>query len=153
MLVTDVRTDAAEVKETLPKWVDEERAFAVSLLKQTFPTLFEMLHLNDLSMWSGFARSSHCETDLPVQIHQKLSGFQHVLLIQAIRPDRLQSAMVNFASRALGMKELSPPALNLRRLMSETTAAEPVMIIISPGADPSQELLELVKNTWKYQLS
>ncbi|XP_069942834.1 cytoplasmic dynein 2 heavy chain 1 isoform X1 [Cherax quadricarinatus] len=146
-LVTDVRTDATEVKEALPKWIDEERAFAISLLKQTFPTMYEMLHLDDLSMWSGFARSSHCETDLPVQLGQKLSGFQHLLLIQALRPDRLQSAMVNFATRALGMKELSPPALNLRRLLPETSAGEPIMIIISPGADPSQELLELVKNT------
>lgn len=45
------------------------------------------------------------------------------------------------------MKELSPPALNLRRLLPETMATEPILIIISPGADPSQELLELVKNT------
>lgn len=45
------------------------------------------------------------------------------------------------------MKELSPPALNLRRLLPETTASEPVLIIISPGADPSQELLDLVRNT------
>lgn len=45
------------------------------------------------------------------------------------------------------MKELSPPALNLRRLLSETVATEPILIIISAGADPSQELLDLVKST------
>ena len=45
------------------------------------------------------------------------------------------------------MEELSPPALNLRRLYVETSASEPILIMISPGADPSQELLELVKNT------
>ena len=45
------------------------------------------------------------------------------------------------------MKELSPPALNLRRLMGETCAPEAILVIISPGADPSQELLELVKQT------
>ncbi|XP_042221258.1 cytoplasmic dynein 2 heavy chain 1-like isoform X2 [Homarus americanus] len=146
-LVTDIRMDITEIKKALPKWVDEERAFAVALLKQTFPAMYEVLHLDDLSTWSGFARSSHCETDIPVQLNQKLSGFQQLLVIQAIRPDRLQSAMVNFANRALGMKELSPPALNLRRLLPETTAGEPILIIISPGADPSQELLDLVKNT------
>lgn len=41
------------------------------------------------------------------------------------------------------MKELSPPPLNLRRLYTETMEWEPVLIIISPGADPSQELAEL----------
>jgi dynein heavy chain 2 len=45
------------------------------------------------------------------------------------------------------VKELSPEALNLRRLVTETRATEPVLLIISPGADPSQELLELVKST------
>ncbi|XP_068211563.1 cytoplasmic dynein 2 heavy chain 1 [Palaemon carinicauda] len=146
-LVTDVRTDGAEPKESLPNWIDEERAFAVMLLKQTFPNLYSMLNLEDLTLWASFASSSHCESDFPVQLHQKLSPFQELLIIQAIRPDRLVSAMVNFTSRALGMKELSSPTLNLRRLMTETTASEPILIIISPGADPSQELLELVKST------
>lgn len=42
-----------------------------------------------------------------------------------------------------GMKELSLPPLNLKRLYQETLEMEPILIIISPGADPSQELLEL----------
>ncbi|XP_041088540.1 cytoplasmic dynein 2 heavy chain 1-like [Polyodon spathula] len=41
------------------------------------------------------------------------------------------------------MRELSPPPLNLKRLYKETLEIEPILIIISPGADPSQELLEL----------
>ena len=45
------------------------------------------------------------------------------------------------------MKELSPPPLNLRRLYAETLEWEPVLILISPGADPSQELAELAVET------
>ncbi|KAL0175172.1 hypothetical protein M9458_031140, partial [Cirrhinus mrigala] len=41
------------------------------------------------------------------------------------------------------MRELSPPPLNLKRLYEETLETEPVLLIISAGADPSQELLEL----------
>ena len=36
------------------------------------------------------------------------------------------------------MKELSPPALNLKRLVKETVPGEPILVVISPGADPSQ---------------
>lgn len=32
-LVTDVRSEATEMKDTLPKWIDEERATSVQLLK------------------------------------------------------------------------------------------------------------------------
>ncbi|ERE75684.1 dynein heavy chain 12, axonemal-like protein [Cricetulus griseus] len=68
---------------------------------------------------------------------------ENVLVVQALRPDRLQSAMALFACKALGLKELSPLPLNLKRLYKETLNIEPILIIISPGADPSQELQEL----------
>ncbi|XP_009582830.1 PREDICTED: cytoplasmic dynein 2 heavy chain 1-like, partial [Fulmarus glacialis] len=68
---------------------------------------------------------------------------ENVLVIQAVRPDRLQSAMALFACKTLGIKELSPSPLNLKRLYKETLEIEPILIIISPGADPSQELQEL----------
>ena len=48
---------------------------------------------------------------------------------------------------SIGMKELSPPAVSLKKLYQETMASEPILIIISPGADPSQELLELATET------
>lgn len=38
---------------------------------------------------------------------------------------------------------MSPLPLNLKRLYKETLEFEPILIIISPGADPSQELQEL----------
>jgi dynein heavy chain 2 len=42
------------------------------------------------------------------------------------------------------MQELSPPSVNLKKLYeSETLPEEPILIVISPGADPSQELKEL----------
>ena len=44
------------------------------------------------------------------------------------------------------MKELSSENVNLKRLYEEeTSSTEPVLIIISPGTDPSQELEDLAK--------
>ena len=46
------------------------------------------------------------------------------------------------------MKELSPPSVNLKKLYEhETLPEEPVLIVISPGADPSQELQDLANET------
>ncbi|XP_072546992.1 cytoplasmic dynein 2 heavy chain 1 isoform X2 [Salminus brasiliensis] len=134
-------------QEQVPSWIDQERLTAVALLKTTFPALYQSLCLSDSDLWLSFSRSSTCEQEIPPSIAKKLSLFQQVLVVQALRPDRLQSAMAAFASRALGMKELSPPPLNLRRVYGETVETEPVLLIISPGADPSQELLELASDT------
>ncbi|XP_022257756.1 cytoplasmic dynein 2 heavy chain 1-like, partial [Limulus polyphemus] len=144
MLVTDIKLEKSEMQAALPKWVPEERALAITLLKITFPHLVSALQLDDAAMWREFSASSQCEQDIPPTVVRQLSSFQQVLLIQALRPDRLQSALTLFGTRVLGLKELSPAAVNLRRIYeNETQATEPILIIISPGADPSQELQEV----------
>ncbi|XP_026115691.1 cytoplasmic dynein 2 heavy chain 1-like [Carassius auratus] len=138
------KTDSQKsLREQFPSWIDQERLIAVALLKSTFPVLYQSLCLNDSDLWLTFSHSSCCEQEIPPPIAKKISLFQQVLVVQALRPDRLQSAMAAFASQALGMRELSPPPLNLKRLYEETLESEPVLLIISAGADPSQELLEL----------
>ncbi|XP_057206860.1 cytoplasmic dynein 2 heavy chain 1 isoform X3 [Triplophysa rosa] len=131
------------LREQFPSWIDQERLMAAALLKTTCPALYQSLNLNDTDLWLSFSRSSCCEQEIPPSVAKKISLFQQVLVVQALRPDRLQSAMTAFASHALGMRELSPPLLNLKRLYEETLETEPVLLIISAGADPSQELLEL----------
>ncbi|XP_058887125.1 cytoplasmic dynein 2 heavy chain 1-like [Acipenser ruthenus] len=131
------------LREQIPSWIDQERMGAVALFKNTFTSLYQSLCLDDASLWLTFSQSFTCEQDFPQSISKKITLFQQVLVVQAIRPDRLQSAMAVFASRALGMRELSPSPLNLKRLYKETLEIEPILIIISPGADPSLELLEL----------
>ncbi|MFT7803200.1 cytoplasmic dynein 2 heavy chain 1 [Arapaima gigas] len=134
-------------REQIPSWIDQERHGAVALFKSTFPLLYQTLNLNEADLWLTFSTSSTCEQDFPSTIAKKISHFQQLLILQALRPDRLQSAMTLFASQTLGMKELSPPPLSLKRLYLETIETEPILIIISPGADPSQELLELAGET------
>ena len=36
------------------------------------------------------------------------------------------------------MKALPSTSLNLKRLVKETSSKEPILIIVSPGSDPSQ---------------
>ncbi|EMP37963.1 Cytoplasmic dynein 2 heavy chain 1 [Chelonia mydas] len=109
----------------------------------SLPALYQTLCFEDADLWRTFSQSSTCEQDFPSIVAKNISLFQQVLVVQAVRPDRLQSSMAVFACKALGIKELSPPPLNLKRLYKETLEIEPILIIISPGADPSQELQEL----------
>ncbi|KAG8584671.1 hypothetical protein GDO81_004716 [Engystomops pustulosus] len=131
------------LRDQIPSMIEQERTWAVALLKASLPPLYQSLNLEDTNLWSHFSKSSVCEQEFPAAVAKKLSLFQQVLVVQAVRPDRLQSAMAVFACRTLGLKELSPAPLNLKRLSKDTLAIEPILIIISPGADPSQELQEL----------
>ena len=133
-----------KIREGLPSWCDSEQTLALNQLKSNFPTLYNNLDLGHKETWTAFSRSSQCDREFPLSISKKITPFQQLLVIQTLRPDRLQSAMEAFATRALGLKELSPATLNLKRLYStDTLPTEPILVVISPGADPSQELQEL----------
>ncbi|NXI65822.1 DYHC2 protein, partial [Anseranas semipalmata] len=131
------------VRDQIPSWIEQERAWAVASLKISLPGLYQTLGFEDEGLWHTFSQSSVCEQDFPSTIVKRISLFQQVLVVQAVRPDRLQSSMALFVCKALGIRELSPSPLNLKRLYKETLEIEPILIIISPGADPSQELQEL----------
>ncbi|KAK2847119.1 hypothetical protein Q5P01_010118 [Channa striata] len=114
-------------EKEFPSWCDQERHSAVAIFKATFPALYQSLCLSDSNLWLSFSQSSQCEQEIPSTIAKKITPFQQLLLVQAVRPDRLQSAMTAFASQTLGMKELSPPPLNLRRaaeLAAETVGRD-----------------------------
>ena len=137
-----------QLQDTIPSWCDPEQTLAISVIKSTFPAVYSNLELSNSNLWSKFAQSSQCERDFPPSVAKKITPFQQLLVIQALQPDRLQSAMEQFVSYSLSLRELSPSTLNLKKLYtSETLPSEPILLIISPGADPSQELQEFAEET------
>lgn len=72
-------------------------------LQTNFPKLYQVLNFDDGSLWSSFSRSNECEKEFPSVIEKRISLFQQLLVVQAVRPDRLQTAMGLFACKALGL--------------------------------------------------
>jgi dynein heavy chain 2 len=73
--------------------------------------------------------------------------FQQILIIQALRPDRLPIVMKEYSCKLLNIKDISPSTSNIRYIYeNETVATEPVLILVSPGSDPSEELRELAES-------
>lgn len=128
------------------EWIGHEREPAVAKLQKYLPMLFNNLRLTDQGLWSEFARTINCETMFPPAVDAVITPFQKLLVIQALRPQRLYYAMISFVTKTLGITSICPPLLDLESIYrSESSASEPVLIFISPGADPSQELEELAK--------
>jgi dynein heavy chain 2 len=149
-LYVDSTVGNEDVNISLPSWIDEERRKYIIKLGRVLPDLFTQLHLEDTSSWNAFMKSEECDKSPPAHCEKKLSIFQQVLLVQALRPDRLESAMEYFLLRGLNMKELSPPALNLREIVKETNSTEPILMINLPGSDPSQELCNVTLQNRQY---
>ncbi|ESN99131.1 hypothetical protein HELRODRAFT_66985, partial [Helobdella robusta] len=137
--------DSVQLK--LPDWIDKDQTNAVLLLKETFPELYSSLNLTDTNIWSDWVLPKST-AKIPQKLSSKITPFQELLTVQAIKPESLLISMNSFACNYLGFKELSALNLNLRQLFEQDShCREPILFIISQGADPSQELEDLAKKT------
>ena len=119
-----------------PSWAPTERQAAFRLISENLPHLLTSLELENQSKWQRFAASLEAEKDMPLL--RGVSPFQRVLAIQAFRPDRLQTALLNFCTELLRAESVSPPPLSLAALLAESDASTPLLLISSPGADASK---------------
>lgn len=72
-----------------------------SKFQKYLPSLFNKLRLDQENLWKDFANSTDCEVKFPVSVEENLTEFQKVLVIQAVRPDRLNSALSSFVKKLM----------------------------------------------------
>ena len=136
-----------ENSDGIPSWCNFERKVDIHALKSTFPSLFSILNLFNEGLWLEFARSTYCEHHIPAAIVNRLTAFQRLIVIQTLRPDRMKAAMQSFCEQALGFSIFSSHSLNLEKIILQSSSHVPILIIISPGSDPSQELHDVAERT------
>jgi dynein heavy chain 2 len=135
-------------------WVQRERRSALARLCQASPQLVNELDLGNERKWSKWANEREPELCFP-SIGTSRTGtsalFTRLLLVQALRPDRLPVAVQISVRDELSVTTILPPPLSMARLEEDELSKQaengggiaPVLIITGAGADPSKELSEL----------
>lgn len=77
-----------------------------------------------------------------------LDAFQRLLVLRCIRPDQVVPALVAFVAMELGPQYIEPRPFSLHAGYDAATCATPLILVLSPGADPTVELRQfaLAKN-------
>eukprot|EP00899_Mesostigma_viride_P029629 jgi/Mesvir1/9851/Mv22388-RA.1 len=143
VLLGNAVVDGGSSKGAAPGWIPSSLAGNYHMIAAALPRLAQAVDLGNSDRWSHWSRSAHCEDDFPesASSNKAVTPFHRLLLTQAFRPDRLESAMHIFVCKLLGVASVSPPPFSLERVFrEESLPTEPVLFITSPGADPSQEL-------------
>merc|ERR1711871_695418 len=129
-----------------PRWVPPERKQAYQTLVSSLPKLEAAAQLSS-DLWDSWLESLKPED--PSQWPIKQSGctpFQRLLVVQALRPNRLVTAMEAFVSAMLNIPSVKPDAQTLETLFkTESLPSLPILMVTTPGADPSAELEEYAK--------
>jgi len=108
--------------------LDNFKSFSVDFVKKI--SEFEVLYNST---------TPHKET-LPEPYETSFSAFHKLLLMRSIRPDKLIPAIQDFIRQELAEKFIEPPPFNLAEVFKDSTAASPLIFVLSPGSDPFSSL-------------
>merc|ERR1719253_2382574 len=78
--------------------------------------------------------------DWPRGIKEMMTPLQKSLVLLAVRTDQTIKGII---LHKLGEQFLEPPSFNLDAVYADSTNTQPLIFVLSPGADPMAELIRL----------
>merc|ERR1719191_2156708 len=78
-----------------------------------------------------------------------LNDLQDIMVIRCVRPDRVVPALLDFITRKMGEKFVSPPPFDLAGSYADSNNLSPLIFVLSPGADPGTALTKFASEKSK----
>ncbi|CAL1680177.1 unnamed protein product [Lasius platythorax] len=129
------------------RWLPQSGWEDVLKLASDFPDRFEQLpeELRDCEdEWKQWYDSDTPESDeLPCDYNTRLTPFEKLMLIRCFRVDRIYCGIINYIIDIMGEQYITPPHVSFDMIFEESTPTMPVVFLLSPGSDPTSELMKL----------
>ncbi|KAL3927056.1 MAG: hypothetical protein SGPRY_002999 [Prymnesium sp.] len=86
------------------------------------------------------------EGSLSAEWDGKLSPFQKILLMRALRPDRVTAAVSSWVRQVLGKQYIEQEPFSMMDTFSDSSAPTPLFFVLFPGVDPGADIEKLGKD-------
>ncbi len=127
--------------DSLAKFVPEAIYPAIVGLQQVkiFENLVSSMESENLQWkkWYGDEKAELAE--LPKSL-KDISLFHRILLLRALRPDRLNGALTQYVTESLGVEYIEQPSFNMQMVYDEMTLETPAFFVLFPGVDPTPDV-------------
>ena len=120
---------------------------AANALKEIefFKQLPEDLELN-VEAWRDWVEMpSPEEEELPGDWQKKTSSFLKLLIVRALRTDRVTAALTGFITEYMGARYMVQPPFDMEATFSDSSSQTPLFFVLFPGVDPGEEIEALGK--------
>ncbi|XP_050294970.1 dynein axonemal heavy chain 10 [Anthonomus grandis grandis] len=134
-------------REKPATWITSEGWENILKLSTEFPLLFENLPSQierNVDMWQEWYDLDAPEAvDFPFGYKETLKPFQRLLLLRCFRIDRVYRAVGDYITDIMGEEYIMPPVISMDNIFEQCSPMTPVVFILSPGSDPTAELMKL----------
>ncbi len=145
-LIEGKKGELEEVNATTKEILKDYQIANVKGLEELeiFAGLLDIISSNSESTyWRKWLKDEKAEeSDMP-KSQAKLTEFQKLLVIKALRPDRITSAITNYIRENMGDKYIESTTFDMAATFKETSCLTPIFFVLFPGIDPTKNVEEL----------
>lgn len=82
---------------------------------------------------------------MPAPWNNNLNAFEKMIVLKAIRLDKVLPGIENWISAKMGKEFIIPPTFDLAKCYKDSTTLTPLIFLLSPGSDPVADFLKFAK--------
>mmetsp|Transcript_7015 Transcript_7015/g.26224 ORF Transcript_7015/g.26224 Transcript_7015/m.26224 type:complete len:4128 (-) Transcript_7015:64-12447(-) len=95
---------------------------------------------NNVAEWHAYFDTTNVHQVPIPEYGDMIDSLQKLLVMRALRPDKVTDAIVDYVTEKLGKKFVMPPRFDLARSFKDSSNETPLVMILSAGADPKTEM-------------
>lgn len=121
-------------------WMKDKAWANVLAIAQVVPRVFKQLPdliVRNEQQWRQYIDSEAIESQNAPDISDKMDQFERLLLVRALREDRIMLAAAHYVGKVLGKEFAEPQQLDLVEVVEETCGTNPIVFLLSQGSDPT----------------
>ena len=131
----DLEAERPEIIEEYMADIQWKRAIVLETLGRPFDGFGERLQ-DDADQWAKWIEHSNPE-DAPIPGMKNIEQFDRLMVLRALRPDRLVVGLKVYVRGELGNEYVDQPPFDMNQAFSETSNTTPMFFVLFPGVDPT----------------
>ncbi|KAL7022048.1 hypothetical protein ACKWTF_012111 [Chironomus riparius] len=137
------KSDQACPAKWLPSKGWEDLIYLSSEFSETFQEIPHHFRTHLLEWRDWYDLEMPENEDCPGNFTSHMTSFQRMMLLRCFRIDRIFCAINSYVIEIMGEQFVTPPVINFKAIFEQTTSSTPVVFMLSPGSDPTDDLMKL----------
>eukprot|EP00002_Diphylleia_rotans_P021973 TRINITY_DN428_c1_g1_i1.p1 TRINITY_DN428_c1_g1~~TRINITY_DN428_c1_g1_i1.p1 ORF type:complete len:4548 (+),score=958.95 TRINITY_DN428_c1_g1_i1:229-13872(+) len=132
------------------EWLSDASWLGLTMLGNlpNFDNVCDMITRNE-AFWKNWLDNDAPEEAKVPDLDERLTAFQRLLLVRALREDRTFHASAEFVRATLGRRFVGSLPLDMDQVYADSSSRRPILFVLTSGTEPTPLVMELAKRRQK----